>query len=451
MLHAPNPDADALVSSAMPLPAAPPMPPKPQTLVNFIQNAGGMRDTNGDLVSLGHTRFPGLVTNKGLDPDLMREMAHESRFLGDGTSNSIGETTVQDLLDKLDQHPTYSAHDQDVVDAWNAANDARTGEDGSRMTAAEYRARFTGRDGSTVAPSTVPQTRADLLHEVKKELDKAIEYPDEAALGLPGGALKTGQARLKQARFALNDALETQVPGYAEANAASSALAKRGEAVASGSKLLRADAPWPDRVATERAAMEPGERAAQAMGLRGAMEGKIRNTANDITAGKYIIGGEGDFNRDTLGHVFGQEPTQNFVGAVDRERKFADTAARILGNSETAPRAQAIKEMAPFRVGTVSSIAHAVSKGVDKVAGGALEKALGDVTKSYPEVAKILSSNGGARDAYVRALRASETRSGASAVTGQKIGNRSALVAALLANGATRPGPSQRRLQGNSR
>ncbi len=197
--------------------------------------------------------------------------------------------------------------------------------------------------------------------------------------------------------------------------------------------------------------MEPGERAAQAMGLRGAMEGKIRNTANDITAGKYIIGGEGDFNRDTLGHVFGQEPTQNFVGAVDRERKFADTAARILGNSETAPRAQAIKEMAPFRVGTVSSIAHAVSKGVDKVAGGALEKALGDVTKSYPEVAKILSSNGAARDAYVRALRASETRSGASAVTGQKIGNRSALVAALLANGATRPGPSQRRLQGNSR
>jgi len=441
MLHEPNPDADALVSGAMPLSAAPPMPPKPQTLVNFIQNAGGMRDTNGDLKSLGHTRFPGLVTKNGLDPDLMREMAHESGFLGDGSSDSIGETTVQDLLDKIDQHPTHSAHDQDIVDAWNAANDARTGEDGSRMTAAEYRARFTGRDGSTVAPSTIPQTRANLLHEVKKELDKAIEYPDGAALGLPGGALKTGQARLKQARFALNDALETQVPGYAEANAASAALAKRGEAVASGSKLLRADAPWPDRVATERAAMEPGERAAHAMGLRGAMEGKIRNTANDITAGKYIIGGEGDFNRDTLGHVFGQEPTQNFVGSVDRERKFADTAARILGNSETAPRAQAIKEMAPFRVGTVSTIGHAVSKGIDKFGGGAIDKVLGDVTKSYPEVARILSSNGPARDAYIRALRASETRSGAHAVKGQSYGNRAALTAALLANGALHSGP----------
>jgi hypothetical protein len=451
MLHAPNPDAADATSVAPPLSSAPPMPPKPQTLVNFIQNAGGMRDTNGDLKSLGHTRFPGLVTNKGLDPDLMREMAHEAGFLGDGTSDSIGETTVQDLLDKLEQHPTHSAHDSDILDAWQRANDARTGADGSRISVAEYRARYTGRDGSSAPPSTVPQTRADLLHEVKKELDKAIEYPDEAALGLPGGALKTGQARLKQARFALNDALEKQVPGYADANAASAALAKRGEAVASGSKLLRADAPWPDRVAGERATMQPGERAAQAMGLRGAMESKIRNTANDITAGKYIVGGEGDFNRDTLGHVFGQEPTQNFVGAVERERKFADTSNRILGNSETAPRAQAIKEMAPFRVGTVSTIGHALSKAVDKFGGGAIDKVLGDVTKSYPEVARILSSSGSERDAYVRALRASETRSGASAVTGQKIGNRSALAAALLANGATRPGPPQRRLQGNSR
>jgi hypothetical protein len=440
MLHAPNPDADALVSSAMPLSAAPSMPPKPQNMVNFINGAGGMRDVNGDLKSLGLDRFPGLVRKDGLHPDLMREMVHEAGFLGDGTSDSIGETTVQDMLDKLGEHPTYSAHDSDVVDAWNAANDARTNPNGDRMSAAEYRARFTGRDGSTVAPSTIPQTRADLLHEVKKELDKAIEYPDDAALGLPGGALKTGQARLKQARFSLNDALETQVPGYAEANAASAALAKRGEAVASGSKLLRADAPWPDRVALDRAGMEPGERAAQAMGLRGAMEGKIRNTANDITAGKYIIGGEGDFNRDTLGHVFGQEPTQNFVGSVDRERKFADTAARLLNNSETAPRAQAIKEMAPFRIGTVSTIGHAISKGIGKFGGGAIDKVFG-VTKSYPEVARILSSSGPQRDAYVRALRASETRSEAAAATGQKIGDRSALAAALLANGALHSGP----------
>jgi hypothetical protein len=451
MLHAPNPDAADAASISPALSSAPPMPPKPQTLVNFIQNAGGMRDTNGDLVSLGHNRFPGLVTNKGLDPDLMREMAHEAGFLGDGTSDSIGETTVQDLLDKLGEHPTYSAHDSDVVDAWNAANDARTNPAGERMSAAEYRARFTGRDASSAPLSTVPQTRADLLHEVKKELDKAIEYPEQASLGLPAGALKTGQARLKQARFALNDALETQVLGYAEANAASAALAKRGEAVASGSKLLRADAPWPDRVASERATMQPGERAAQAMGLRGAMESKIRNTANDITAGKYIVGGEGDFNRDTLGHVFGQAPTQNFVGAVNRERTFADTANKVLSGSETSPRTQAIKEMAPFRVGTVSTIGHALSKAIDKFGGGAIDKVLGDVTKSYPEVARVLSSSGPERDAYIRALRASETRSGAASVKGQKIGDRSALAAALLANGATRPGPSQRRLQGNSR
>ncbi len=187
--------------------------------------------------------------------------------------------------------------------------------------------------------------------------------------------------------------------------------------------------------------MQPGERAAHAMGLRGAMEGKIRHTANDITAGKYIVGGEGDFNRDTLGHVFGEQPKQNFVNAVERERKFADTSQKIISGSETSPRTQAIKEMAPFRVGTVSTIGHAISKGIDKFGGGAIDKVLGDVTKSYPEVARILSSSGPQRDAYVRALRASETRSGANAVKGQSFGNRAALAAALLANGALHSGP----------
>ena len=128
----------------MPVSAAPPMPGKPQTLVNFLQNAGGVRDDGGDLSSLGLTRFPGLVTKNGLAPDRARELAHEAGYLGDGSSESINDTYIHDLIDKLQSHPTYSAHDSDMLDAWNAANDARTDPHGNRMTAAQYRARYVG-------------------------------------------------------------------------------------------------------------------------------------------------------------------------------------------------------------------------------------------------------------------------------------------------------------------
>jgi hypothetical protein len=55
-------------------------------------------------------------------------------------------------------------------------------------------------------------------------------------------------------RFAINDALETQVPGYAKANAASAALAKRGEAVELGTQYLGngKTTPSPDRFAARQ-------------------------------------------------------------------------------------------------------------------------------------------------------------------------------------------------------
>ena len=72
----------------------------------------------------------------------------------------------------------------------------------------------------------VSQNDANVLHKVKGELDNVIQY-DAPGLGVPAGAVKNQQAALKQMRFRVNQALEQQAPGYAEANAASHALANR--------------------------------------------------------------------------------------------------------------------------------------------------------------------------------------------------------------------------------
>jgi hypothetical protein len=445
----PNPE----LPENMPVSAAPPMPGKPQTLVNFLQNAGGVRDDGGDLSSLGLNRFPGLVTKNGLAPDRARELAHEAGYLGDGSSESINDTYIHDLIDKLQSHPTYSAHDSDTLDAWNAANDARTDPHGNRMTAAQYRARYVGPgEGEAPLPAQVPTTNARKLHGLKMELDNVIEH-DQPGLGVQAGALKSQNRSLTMARGAINDALETQVPGYARANAISAPLAKRAEAVQSGTKLLGSgpETPWPVDLAAQRATMTPGERAAQAMGLRGRVEEKFARTANDVTAGKAIAGGLGDFNRGNLSEVFGQEPTDRFIAAVDREKKFGDTHNRLIGNSETDPRAKAAAAMAPAKIGTIHSVAQVGLKAVHALTSPAIKAVLPDVTKSYPEVARALSAQGPERDAVLRALREHSATSGRAAVKGQSFGNRAALAAALLADGALRSGPSQRRSQGNNR
>jgi hypothetical protein len=445
----PNPE----LPENMPVAAAPPMPGKPQTLVNFLQNAGGVRDDGGDLSSLGLNRFPGLVTKNGLAPDRARELAHEAGYLGDGSSESINDTYIHDLIDKLQSHPTYSAHDSDMLDAWNAANDARTDPHGNRMTAAQYRARYVGPgEGEAPLPAQVPTTNARKLHALKMELDNVIEY-DQPGLGVQAGALKSQNRSLTMARGAINDALEAQVPGYARANAISAPLAKRAEAVQSGTKLLGSgpETPWPVDLAAQRATMTPGERAAQAMGLRGRVEEKFARTANDVTAGKAIAGGLGDFNRGNLSEVFGQEPTDRFIAAVDREKKFGDTHNRLIGNSETDPRAKAAAAMAPAKIGTIHSVAQVGLKAVHALTSPAIKAILPDITKSYPEVARALSAQGPERDAVLRALREHSATSGRAAIKGQSYGNRAALAAALLADGALHSGPSQRRSRGNSR
>ncbi|WP_400769362.1 hypothetical protein [Methylosinus sporium] len=445
-LMKPNPDlaenmqkaAEQAASSGL---SAAPSGPGPQSLVNFLQRAGGLKDEDGDLVSMGLNRFPGLITKNGMDYDTARRTAAEAGYLGHNIDDAMANTFIHDLVGKLEQHPTYSAFDDEAVNARNAYDAARTRPNGVRMTAKEYQAEL-AKKAAPPPPAMVPKTEAVNLHKLKQELDNIIHY-DAPGLGVPAAAVSRQQGALKLARGKLNALLEEQVPGYAEANRASAALARRGEAVEAGTKILGTgpEAPWPEELAAQLAGMEPGERAALAMGTRGRIEEKIRRTANDLTAGKAIAQGDGDFNRANLAQVFGDQPAANFINAVDREKAFADTANRLIGNSETAPREAATKAMAPRKIGTVSALKHAILE----PATSQLQKVLPDVTRSYPEIARVLAAQGPERDAYLAALRDAIARGAQSDALGSSLGNRASLIGALLANDALHSGQLRER------
>jgi hypothetical protein len=157
---------------------------------------------------------------------------------------------------------------------------------------------------------------------------------------VPAGALERQQGALKTIRGQLNDALEQQVPGYAEANAQSAALARRAEAVQVGTGILDSGktAPSPGRFAG--GAMVPGEQ-----GARAEVDRQLGTKVNDLVALKGALQGEGGWNTAKIGTAFGDDAANALVASVDRNTKFRDTFNKVVENSQTSQRSQAAKAL----------------------------------------------------------------------------------------------------------
>ncbi len=103
--------------------------------MSFLQRAGGVQDAGGDLRASGFDRFPGLIRENGMPLDRAREAAAEAGYLGPDTAAAMRDTTPNDLLDRLDAHPSYSVHDEDAVAArkayadWQASRGGPTPQD----------------------------------------------------------------------------------------------------------------------------------------------------------------------------------------------------------------------------------------------------------------------------------------------------------------------------------
>lgn len=291
----------------------------------------------------------------------------------------------------------------------------------------------------------VSQNDAEVLHKVKGELDNVIEY-DQPGLGIPAGALTRQQGALKMMRGQLNDTLENQVPGYREANRASAALARRGEAVDQGTQYLGSGktTPSPDRFAAEFAGREPGEQIAFAKGSRGNIDRVLGTKANDLQALRGELQGEGGWNTAKIATVHGQPAADELAASVDRNLKFRDTHNKVVENSQTAQRTAAANAMKPQPVGDMPLVNPNMTalgflgSAIKKGANFAYQGMHPDPTRHFGEMARVLSAQGPQRDAHLAALVDALSRRGQNARAAPAIGDRAALAAALLGNGYLR-------------
>jgi hypothetical protein len=252
---------------------------------------------------------------------------------------------------------------------------------------------------------------ANVLHKAKVEIDNVVEH-DKPGLGIQSGALNNQQASLKQLRFQLNSALEAQVPGYAAANRASAALAKRAEAVKAGTQILGSgkETAEPERFAFDFAGLSHGEKVATAKGLRSEVDRILGTQANDLGALRTGLQGEGGWNQAKIGTVYGEPAAQKLADTVDRNAAFRKTYSDVVLNSQTAQRQAAARAMKPEPSSETpffnpnSTMTGMLATGVKKTANAALNAVRPDPTRSYGEVARALTEQGAKRDQRIQSI-----------------------------------------------
>ncbi len=152
---------------------------------------------------------------------------------------------------------------------------------------------------------------------------------------------------LSDARQMIDDGLRQAVPGIKDADAAFAELARQREALQLGRPILNngATALRPQEVdqLLRQGALPQGQQIGPS-GVPTRMQQSVRaeidratgTNAVDTTAVRNIVRGEGDWNRQKLGSLFGLGNADRALNAIDRENIFGQTANRVAAGSDTA-------------------------------------------------------------------------------------------------------------------
>lgn len=293
-------------------------------------------------------------------------------------------------------------------------------------------------------PIRVPVTDPQKLQNAKMAIDTLIDRGDPS-LGVQPGAVAKSQGAIGAVRGQLNQALRVQVPGYGDVMGRSAALARKADAIETGyndilgggqNALHPAD--LNDRLAAA-AKQGPEVLDGYRIGARAALDRATGTKANDLVALRNIVAGEGDWNRSKLASIFGAQPTNALVDSIDQNSTFRNSLNKVVENSQTAQRTAALNAMKPgASTGGVPLInPNMTATGLAMTPVKAMASALmnqfrADPTRSYGEIARVLSAEGPQAQQYQSALVDALQRRGGNAAAAKTIGDRSALAAALI-------------------
>lgn len=176
---------------------------------------------------------------------------------------------------------------------------------------------------TTGRPTMDPQ----VVMAVRQELD-----------GMIGAETNTRTAGvLSDLRKAIDADLGVSVPGLKDIDAQFAEVARQKDALERGSALLNdgKTAQNPADLIEDMLNATPGQNLRLSQGARADIERIIGTKANDRVALRGIVRGDGSWNYEKLGAVFGKDKADELMAIVDREAKFAELENLATSGSRT--------------------------------------------------------------------------------------------------------------------
>ncbi len=205
--------------------------------------------------------------------------------------------------------------------------------------------------GEAQAVATRLRDMLNVAGETELDRDPRTLFAVRRAIDGMFDTVQDGNARrvLSETRKQVDELLTDAVPGIKDVDAQFALLAKQRQGFETGQQALDSgrSALTPDDLAALVAQSPDDVVNAMSLGTRAEIDRIIGTTANNLTALKSALKGDGSWNRERLVTLFGKDKADRLLDVLDRESTFQRSYNMVLGNSETAARQAAQKEAAP--------------------------------------------------------------------------------------------------------
>ena len=227
--------------------------------------------------------------------------------------------------------------------------------------------------------------------------------------------------QLTASRKAVDDELARAVPGIKGVDAQYAELARQGEGLQRGAQVFdsgkTAIRPQDMRDEVAASVLPRGEQVGPSavplrmqQGARAEVDRLVGQASNDPAKLQQVMRGEGDWNRDKLRTLFGQDRADQALNAVDRETTFYRTNNRVTSGSDTA-MAQRFGDFLddaarPNTVPTDTTLTGSILRaGQSVLRAGTKAQAEQKAEKFASELGKLSVAQGGQRDAILQSLQ----------------------------------------------
>lgn len=184
-----------------------------------------------------------------------------------------------------------------------------------------------------------------------------VDYAKRALDDIATSAAREGKNNIaRQARNmtnALTSSVDAQVPGYKAARDAYAGPARVLDALEEGQKSFSREMS-PAQLKSTLDGLSPSERDAFLAGAQGSIEAMLGNAINEPLALRNTF--RKGWNEHKLRTLLGDEIADDLLKRIDREATFSKTRDVVTGNSETAARTAAQRDVDPATGGKLHQV-----------------------------------------------------------------------------------------------